>query len=67
MNTNDLDQAKDPDVRASLGALRRAAQLARKTAIQTDTRLVIVKDGRLQHIAAAELARQAAAKQISHD
>lgn len=62
MNTNDLDQAKDPDVRASLGALRRAAQLARKTAIQTETRLVIVKDGRLQHITAAELARQAAAK-----
>ena len=67
MNSSDLDQAKDPDVRASLGALRRAAQLARKTAIQTDTSLVIVKDGRLQHIAAAELVRQAAAKQISHD
>ena len=62
MNANDLDKAKDPDVRASLVALRRAAQLARKTAIQTDTRLVVVKDGRLQHIGAAELARQAAAK-----
>ena len=62
MNANDLDKAKDPDVRASLVALRRAAQLARKTAIQTDTRLVVVKDGRLQHIGAAELARQAAVK-----
>lgn len=62
MNANDLDKAKDPDVRASLGALRRAAQLARKTAIQTDTRLVVVKDGRLQLIAAAELVQQAATK-----
>jgi type I restriction enzyme M protein len=35
MNANDISNAKDPDLRASLGALRRAAQQARKTAIQT--------------------------------
>ena len=62
MNANDLAQAKDPDVRAALGALRRAAQLARKTAIQTDTHLVIVKDGRLQRITAADLVEQEAAR-----
>jgi len=62
MNADDVGKAKDPDVRAALGALRRAAQSARKTAIQTETHLVIVKDGRLQHITAAELAQQAAAK-----
>ena len=62
MNANDLSQAKNPDVRAALGALRRAAHSARKTAIQTNTHLVIVKDGRVQRIAASELALQEAAK-----
>ena len=62
MNANDLTQAKDPDVRAALGALRRAAQSARKTVMQTNTHLVIMKDGRLQRIAAAELLLQEAAK-----
>ena len=62
MNANDLAKAKDPDVRSALGALRRAAKAARKTAIQTDTHLVIVKDGRMQRITAAELVQQEAAK-----
>ena len=57
MNASDLAKAKDPDLRAALGALRRAAQSARKTVMQTNTHLVIVKDGRLQRIDAAELAR----------
>ncbi|WP_226844239.1 hypothetical protein [Acidithiobacillus ferriphilus] len=39
---HDIANAKDPDVRASLNALRRAAQLARKTAIQTNTSIVII-------------------------
>jgi hypothetical protein len=58
MNANDLAKAKDPDVRAALGALRRAAQSARMTAMQTNTHLIIVKDGRLQRIDPSELARQ---------
>ena len=60
MNASDLAKAKDPDLRAALDALRRAAQSARKTVMQTNTHLVIVKDGRLQRIDAAELARQEA-------
>lgn len=60
MNTPDLANAKDPDLRAALGALRRAAQLARQTAIQTRTHLVIVEGGRLRRIPAAELQRQQA-------
>ncbi len=60
MSTNDISDAKDPDLRASLDALRRAAQLARKTAIQTDTNLVIVKDGQIQRISADVLCQQAA-------
>jgi hypothetical protein len=58
MNDNDIANAKDPDLRASFGALRRAAQEARKTAIQTETNLVIVKDGRMQRISADELRQQ---------
>lgn len=55
MNATDLSLAKDPDLRASLVALRRAAQVARQTAILTETNLVIVKDGRMQKISADEL------------
>jgi hypothetical protein len=62
MNTKDISNAKDPDVRASLGALKRAALMARQTAIQTDTELVIMKNGTLQRISAKELRLQAAAK-----
>jgi hypothetical protein len=62
MNANDLSKAKNPDVRAALGALRRAAQAARITAVQTNTHLIIMKDGRLQRIAASELVLEEAAK-----
>ena len=62
MNAYDLAKAKDPDVRAALGALRRAAQAARTTAMQTNTHLIIVKDGRLQRITASELMLQEVTK-----
>ncbi|MFI3158357.1 MAG: hypothetical protein QX199_19615 [Methylococcaceae bacterium] len=52
MNTQPLNQAKDEDVRSVETALRRAAQKARLLAAQTDTPLVVVRDGRLlvEHI-----------------
>lgn len=59
MKTQDLSQAKDPDLRASLAAIQRAAQLARRTAIQTETGIVIVRDGKIVHISAEELRRDA--------
>jgi hypothetical protein len=62
VNAKDISKAKDPDVRASLGALRRAALLARQTAIQTGTELVIMKNGKVHRISAEELRLQAAAK-----
>jgi mRNA degradation ribonuclease J1/J2 len=62
MNTKDISKAKDPDVRASLAALQRAAQLARKTAIQTDTEIVIVKNGQMVRISAEELRAHAKGK-----
>jgi len=59
VKTKDISEAKDPDMRASMAALQRAALQARKTAIQTGTHLVIVKDGRLLRISAEELRQQA--------
>lgn len=55
MNQKDIAEANDPDLRASVAAMGRAAELARKTAIQTDTNLIVVKDGKLTRIPAQVL------------
>jgi hypothetical protein len=55
MKIKDISEARDPDLRASTAALQRAAALARKTAIQTDTGIVVVKGGKLVRISADEL------------
>jgi hypothetical protein len=59
MSAQDISKAKDPDLRASLAALQRAASLARETAMQTNTNIVIVEDGKLVRISAEELRRNA--------
>ena len=64
MKTKDISEAKDPDLRASMAALQRAALQARKTAIQTGTNLVIVKDGQLLRISAEELSQQPEPKDV---
>lgn len=58
MKPHDISKASDPDMRASLVALRRASQLARKTAIQTGTDLIVVRDGRTVRISADTLRSQ---------
>jgi hypothetical protein len=58
MNNKDISTAKDPDLRSSLAALQRAALLARQTAIQTGTNIVVVQNGRLEFIDAATLREQ---------
>ena len=58
MKPRDISEAKDADLRASLGAMRRAAAMARETAIRTDTEIIVVRDGKPVRILAAEL-RQA--------
>jgi hypothetical protein len=65
MNTKDISEAKDPDLRSSMAALLRASQLARKIAIQTDTDLIIAKDGKLVRISPEELRREAETKDDS--
>lgn len=55
MSRVDLSQAKNPVLSGSLAAMRRAALLARKTAIQTDTEIVLVRAGKLVRIPAEQL------------
>ena len=59
MKAQDISKAKDPDLRASLAAMQRAAALARKIAMQTDTGIVIVQDNELRYITAEELRLEA--------
>jgi len=58
MTSQELSKAKNPDLRGSLEAMRRAAAMARRTAIQTNTEIVIVKDGRPVRITAEELRKE---------
>ena len=55
MNPTDIREAKDKDLPASMAALQRAALAARETAIQTDTGIVIQREGKLVRIPASEL------------
>jgi len=64
MNTqNDIASAQNPDLRNSLAAMQRAARMARQTAIQTGTGIIIVQDGQLIRVSAEELS----AAQLSTD
>ncbi|MGB4859586.1 MAG: hypothetical protein WBP11_09685 [Dokdonella sp.] len=54
----DLSKAKNPALRGSLAAMQRLAQKARKIAIETATALIVVKDGKLLRIPAAQLREQ---------
>jgi superfamily II DNA or RNA helicase len=67
MIQRDLSNAKNPDLRASLAAMRRAAAMARSTAIQTNTEIVIVKNGKPVHITAEELKKEQPAVPTSYD
>jgi len=50
-----IQEAKDPDLRASVAAMNRAAEAARRTAIQTGTDLIIMKNGKLTRISSEAL------------
>ena len=62
MKTKDISEAKDPDLRASVVAMRRAAQMARETAIRTGTDLVVMKNGQIIRIPAQVLRAEASEK-----
>ncbi len=55
MTQEELWKAKNPDLRNSLIAMKRAAAMARQIAIQTNTAIVLVKDGKVVRIPADQL------------
>ena len=57
-DTKGLIQSKNPDIRNSLAAMQRVAELARKIALQTNTALVMVKDNKIVRIPADQLREQ---------
>lgn len=60
MTQQELSKARNPDLHGSLAAMQRAAEMARQTAIQTNTALVQVKDGKLVVVPAEELRKEMA-------
>ncbi len=55
MKQKDLPKARSAELRGSFAAMRRAAALARETAIQTETAIVLVRNGKPVRVTAAEL------------
>jgi hypothetical protein len=51
----DISKARDPDLRNSLNAMKRAADMARKISIDTDTGIIVVRDGKPTRISAQQL------------
>lgn len=62
MTSDGIRTPPNPDGLAALAALKRAAAQARKTAIETNTGIVIVVDGKMRCISADELRREAELK-----
>ena len=58
MTQHELNKAKDKDLVASLAAIKRAAALARKQAIQTDTAIVVLKDQKIIRLTAEEIRQE---------
>lgn len=55
MTHDQLSQARDHDLPASLAAIRRAAVAAREQAVRTNTAIVVLRDGVVVRITAEEL------------
>jgi hypothetical protein len=55
MTQQELSKAKNPDLRASLVAMKRAAAVARQVAVATNTAIVVVRDGKPVRISAQQL------------
>ena len=58
MNKEDISKAKNPDLRASLADLERAAQSARFVAMQTNTSVVLVENGKMIKLSAEQLRQE---------
>jgi hypothetical protein len=60
MIKKEKNSLSDPEIRDAINAMQRAAQLARETAIQTDTAIIILQDGKRIRLTADELRKQQA-------
>jgi hypothetical protein len=58
MTAQELIYAKDKDLVAPLQAIKRAAESARKQAIQTGTAIVILKDQKIVRLTAEQLRQE---------
>jgi hypothetical protein len=58
MIPKDISQAKNPDMRGALAAMLRAAEMARQVAIQTNTGIIVAKDGKPVLVTADELRKR---------
>lgn len=50
MTKRSIEDARDPDLRGSLPAMRRAAQRARTVARQTGTAIVVWRNDRIEYL-----------------
>ena len=55
MTQQQLSQAKDKDLAASLIAMRRAARMAREQAVRTDTAIIVIRNQQPVRVTADEL------------
>ncbi len=55
MTTKDISCARSAELRASVIAMQRAANMAREIAIQTNTAIIVHKDGKPIRITAEQL------------
>jgi len=53
----DIREARDPAMRGSLAALERAAEDARRIAIQTGTELIVMRNGKTCSLPPEEIAK----------
>lgn len=58
----DINQITNPLLRDSIAAMHRAAEMAREIAIQTNTGIVVTRNGEIVHVSANELRAEKAAK-----
>lgn len=55
MTQNQMTQAKDKDIPASLIALKRAARMAREQAVRTNTAIIVIRNRQPVRVTADEL------------
>lgn len=55
MTQHELSKAKDKDIMFSLAAMKHAAVMARKAAVQTDTAIVVIQNQEIVRVTADDL------------